>query len=436
NGVTAGGAGGAVTLNNAVSGSSGSVLVLGQQANGGTGGSARNGGTPGVGGAAISTLTNATNPVGGNLNAQLFARGGQGGLGVNADNTIYGANGANATATLVATNTTALTGTAEAIGGAGGGGLFGFTGTASTGGDATSAATGTISGNGPGIVNLVSDAFGGTGQFGGFNGAAQADATAAGRNGSLESQAGSLGGLVSTLGTNAIATVSGSAGTTAVTAATESRAAVGRPVPAMSAGNNLQAAAFATGLPSNADVNTLEAGHPNVSAALNPSNSTIFGFVDLATKSRSDAGGSSQIFDANAGFNLRANQIANPQQLDIGLLNGTLTAGSGGFQSLDFTIMVGGTTVESDHFTTLNSAISFFSDHVIDLGALQPVGNLAVNFDLQLTSTGGGDGFNGDLVFGNGLAVVPEPGTCSLLVLGACVLMFLGRRRRAGRLGV
>jgi hypothetical protein len=93
--------------------------------------------------------------------------------------------------------------------------------------------------------------------------------------------------------------------------------------------------------------------------------------------------------------------------------------------------------------------VTFFSDDVIDLGALPDSSALPVDFNLAYTSKGGGDGFDSDLVFGAGAAqapaaakasgaaqldvqprFVPEPSTWVLMIAGGAALLGVRKRRR------
>ncbi len=139
------------------------------------------------------------------------------------------------------------------------------------------------------------------------------------------------------------------------------------------------------------------------------------------------------------------------QHLDLGLFGLTTANGSGGFQSMVFTISVAGTTVATESFTSL-STLESFNDYIVYLGALQSSTALAIDFNLAYTSTGGGDSFDGSFVFGNAAAappspaavpagggsaqlsgqplVIPEPSTWILLAAAAAVLVGVRRRRR------
>jgi len=179
-------------------------------------------------------------------------------------------------------------------------------------------------------------------------------------------------------------------------------------------------------LPSNADAQAALAGHLNDQAAFGPG-ATYLGIIDLATASRADGGNGNETFTAEVTLSVDTTSLPGGV-LTLGLLNGAITNGSG-FQSLDFRFAYGGNS-EKHLFTSLAQARTFFGDNPIALGALPSDANYTLDFSLTLASTGGGDGFNGNLIVG----VVPEPGELALSVLGGLVLLIaVQRTRRFGR---
>jgi hypothetical protein len=121
-------------------------------------------------------------------------------------------------------------------------------------------------------------------------------------------------------------------------------------------------------------------------------------------------------------------------------LNGALVVGflqsaflnSSGFQSLVLTINESTSQMSyptvSDTFNSLSSAQSFFNDTVLTLNNIIPADpSLQVDFDLDLTSNGGGDDFAGQLLFGD---PVPEPSTWALMGGSVAFLLFAAYRKK------
>jgi len=233
-----------------------------------------------------------------------------------------------------------------------------------------------------------------------------------------------------------------------VPSTTEGGAAVGVAAPTATTLSGYQAATYATGSPSN--VSTLIASDANVKAVFEASGATTYGVVDIGNQSRSNTS-AQETFDDNVAFSLNTTGLT-AQHLDLGLFGISTTAGSGGFDKIVFAISVGGAPVVSDTLTSL-AALGSLNDSVIDLGARADSTALLVDLSVAYTSTGGGDGFDGNIIFGNAAAQpaapgavpelkgaaplsapnpqVPEPSTWLLLVVGAGAAL-LGRRRRSG----
>jgi hypothetical protein len=83
-------------------------------------------------------------------------------------------------------------------------------------------------------------------------------------------------------------------------------------------------------------------------------------------------------------------------------------------------------------FTTTDSALAYFNDQVLELGALRPGSNglIDLTFDLSLRGHVAGDGFAIDLAVAN----VPEPRSVVLLAAGLALVFGLARRRASTRL--
>lgn len=340
--------------------------------------------------------------------------------------------GGNASAHGDFVGTAALIGTVDAQGGSSGLYTYGFdAGPRASGGDANASVTGALNAPSGAQLSLTANATGGTGSPGtietsGYGGAALARASGTTNDfsatpyGTVAANAATRGGYILDLKANTFAPVNG--GTSVV----ESRAAIDRPAAAMSSANNLQAAAFVVGLPRQSDLQAVEAGHANVQSTFG--NGETIALIDMATKSFSTTlpgGFQSESFDSQVSMTLFTAQLPELSHLEVGLLDGTITSGSG-FESLTFVITVDSSIVESQIFTSLSDAQAYFHDHVLDLGAIDPDSPfLDLSFELTLQSFGGGDGFNGQFVVG----AIPEPSTWALLG-GAIFLLWPVLRRR------
>jgi hypothetical protein len=77
-----------------------------------------------------------------------------------------------------------------------------------------------------------------------------------------------------------------------------------------------------------------------------------------------------------------------------------------GFSILDFTVDIGGTQVVNEHFTTLASAMTYFTDDAVDLGAISQISNLTVNFTFDLFTSTVSDGFGEQFLLGTTNTVI------------------------------
>jgi hypothetical protein len=166
-----------------------------------------------------------------------------------------------------------------------------------------------------------------------------------------------------------------------------------------------------------------------VAATFGGTNAIVMGASDFAVKSLATLTSGTQSFDANATFTINSTGLGGA--LDAGFLQSTFT-NSSGFKKLVLTIDVSTSQVTYNPltytFTTLASAQNFFNDTTLTLNSAIPDdSSLQVSFDLDLISTGGGDAFAGDLIFGD---PVPEPSSWILLAAGAMLIVISYRRRR------
>jgi hypothetical protein len=227
----------------------------------------------------------------------------------------------------------------------------------------------------------------------------------------------------------------------------DSRVAFAQPAPDPSLALPAQSASFLTALPLDADVVARLASNPKVHEHLNVAGegggpaSTVLGLLTLRGSRPSAAAGSSAdgTTHATGAESVRLDPLPNrAQHLFVGLLDPT--AQGGGFDTLNFQVTREGAAVIDQSFTDLASALAWFDDHPLDLGATGAGVQGPLDLTFRLTMTGGaGEGFTADLLFANATegagpaAPVPEPGG-ALAVLGTLAggAMLRRARRRHG----
>jgi hypothetical protein len=387
------------------------TVVANGRAIAGTGGSVDggNGKLAGAGGEASSISVG--NAIGNSLVVvNAVAKAGAGGRILSGS----GAGGAGGAANVVAMGSNAgsqtVTVTALANGGAGGVGSGGANG---SGGDATALATG----RGGGTVLAHADANPGLG------GIASAHSNASNA---------SPGVLVPSI----TARADGPAGSRGIT---EARVANGDVAPSPSMAAGLQAAAFATGSPTNADATgALTGSYPRLQVRENfdvGGTSDILGLVVLGAQN-SFSGSGGPTYSAAVDFKLDLSQLSNPQELLIGLLQ-PATAGTG-LHLLHFQINVNGGPVEVDQtFTSAAAAMAFFTGHTLDLGGIATWtgsgGLVDLLMQVDLASDVSGEGFRFDAIFGNSTLgsgpAVPVPAAAWLFPSALAALGWLRRKR-------
>jgi hypothetical protein len=270
-----------------------------------------------------------------------------------------------------------------------------------------------------------------------FSSSALADAYATGWAGSSSATATSSGGTILNVTASAAAPVSspGSA------VHTEAFATTGGQTRNDSFAAGIQAATFATALPSNADAIAALAASPAVLANFDVGGtgrgpaSNVFGLMTMSSGDM--ALGSSTAYHSQIDWSINISTLADQQNLLIGLLG----AGYSGSGLVTFSINQNGNTIGELDAASFANAQSFFNDHTLNLGAIASGvggnGDLTLGFTLNITPTSAGATFDPNFIFGNatpgsGSAKTPEPSTLCLLGFGAMAL--LGRKRlSAGR---
>jgi hypothetical protein len=112
---------------------------------------------------------------------------------------------------------------------------------------------------------------------------------------------------------------------------------------------------------------------------------------------------------------------AAPGGLLLGLANPSFVAA--GFQSLVFTIEIGGVTFLEQTFTSVAAALAFFGDNLIPL-ATGDARDIEIGMRTMTAST---ERFQFDFLL---MTPIPEPGTGALLCFGV-ILLACARRTRA-----
>ncbi len=390
-----GGAGGQATGSTAFAAGFNAHAVVTQT--GGSGGSGYGGSSAGQG--AGSTLTNAASGAsyGGYLTLAQTAIAGAGGYG----HTINGGAGGTASSSLTFDDTSApiaasiLTGSSTATGGAGGGSISGSSGGAGTATitlraantvAATAAASGGSASRGGTSGNAIATAAATT-TLGSTAATATADATASGTGSNTATASAATAGRISSVEVSDTAAATGTR-TLSTTATAGIDAA-----PGGFTGTSYSAYAFATGLPGATNAAAAMSQDPNVKAALGTAQASVLGDATAgayATVSVSN--------DYTSSITWTIDSQGLTGDLVAGLL-GVQSFGAG-FSQLSFTATVGGVTEASQTFTTLAAAQTYFTDSVVNFGAVPQSAALAVTLNLDLTTSTAGNGFGYDVLLG------------------------------------
>ena len=362
----------------------------------------------------------------GGATSSASATGGDGGSGADVYGPAHGGDGGGATATADASGGSATSAMATATGGAGS--YVNSSGSEDRGGNggdavATADAVALRGGAANATATATGGQAGGVGVLGtpGAEGAANATSSATTTRGALaqaqSTAVGSSAEAQSTAQTSFYATVVQSV----ATAPTEGTAATNAIAQAGGAGQTFAnpgqtAYAFTVGDPDKAYTATLIGGEGNIAdALLGP----IFGAAILGANYAS-GGDESDTYTATSTID-----FVYGGDLTLGLIGDQQSGftGGAGFESIEFTVLAGGTTILDQTFTSLAAADSFFDDQVINLGSSYGPG-VDLTFTYTLTADGPG-GYGLDFVVGG---AVPEPSTWAMTLVGFAGLGFAGYR--------
>jgi len=409
-----GGAGGAVTLSNAVLGKSrGGYIFLVQEANGGTGGYGSYG-AGGAGGAASSSLSvsDIGNPFAAStLTTYVSAAGGAGGGSASGTG---GAGGAGGAASASNSSTSLNGGYAHAVAR---GGSAGSGATAGAGGNAQ--ATASAAANGLAAAAKARATASATGGSGATQGTATASATTTTANGqaSLAQATGdgatdNFTATASTAGSGVLLGLTNSAHVTGGgKMSTAAYAIVNGPTPAF-IGSTDNAYSYADGDPTSAQVNSLVAGASKVAAVLGTS-TTAVDLADGKQGAYESVASGSQSYTSSETFHVDTEHLSG--DLVLGLL--APQASGTGLTDAKLTVTVGSGAAQVFNETSLAAAQAFFSDDALNLGTFSASANLAVTLSLSETFSGAGSGYAIGYLLG-----ATGSGSLTLSVPGAQVL--------------
>jgi hypothetical protein len=210
---------------------------------------------------------------------------------------------------------------------------------------------------------------------------------------------------------------------------------VSEPAPDRALATGLQAAAFATALPSDSDVQAALAGNPNVALNFEVGGANdILGSVLLGGAHSGSGSAALLTYTSRAEFTLDMTPLlGSGQGLLVGLLDPT--ALGIGFDTLGFQIEMQGSIVTNETFTSLGDALVYFDDRTLNLdnwavGLTPGDAVLDIAFMLRLTTGDPGAGFSTDFIFANS-TVIPIPRAVWLFGSGLLGLIVTARKHKA-----
>jgi hypothetical protein len=321
----------------------------------------------------------------------VTATGGGGGSNSNG----AGGNGGNATASGTGTGTGSLTISVTANGGAGG--------TGSTTGGHGSAASATSAGTAT-TANVYASAHGGTGTL---SSSGSASATATGKSGTASASADahqSTGSLVRDVSGSTSTSLYGG-GSTSSTVADTVVATIGLAAAAMD--TTAQGVVHIAGKPLSADVTAILGANSNIKAAFNTAAPSYFAITELGARHSTLATGAEST-STTLNLTVDLNQLAVKEHLLIGFYGGK-SFGAAGVTGVTLTISANGATLVNQSFGTAAAAVTWFTNHALDVGTLTAPayagGTLNLTATLTVTSNAAGSGFYGNMLIGDPPAV-------------------------------
>ena len=324
--------------------------------------------------------TSATGGAAGNASTGTGGHGGS----ANASDTVTGV----AAVTVSANAYGANAGTGSVSAGAGSSGIASVTGIAGTGANVSASGHG-----GSGVGSSVGTA----------------SATATGKSGGASATADShlvAGSLVrDTSASASVALYGNSLNLSTVSAVANT--SIGVAITAMD--TTSQSVSHIAGNPTNANVTAILAANSNIQAAFATASPSYFGIGELGAR-HSSISPSTETTSQSFNLVVDLNQLAVKEHLLIGFYGGQ-SFGTG-VSSVTLTISANGTTLINQTFGSASAAVTYFTNHAVDLGTLTaPLyssNTLNLTANLTVTTSSVGSGFYGNLLIGDPPALASD----------------------------
>ncbi len=246
-------------------------------------------------------------------------------------------------------------------------------------------------------------------------GVAKARAVGSGVNGMSSATSTAGGGLFADITARASAPV----GSTSVA---ETFVAWNQPMPEIVTSGEQNSITYVVMQPGSTDVANVIADAPTVASTLS-STSMLVAMqsvlsVDAATPHRFHTSFDVRFDDEQIDLSRLVLGLANPIAIDAG------------FDELRFAIESAGDMLVDELFDSVETAAAYFADSVFTMDnlGLLPTGEIELSISLEATISTPGAGFQTWLVAGERDSTVPEPASVFLLILGATVVGWNGRR--------
>jgi len=156
------------------------------------------------------------------------------------------------------------------------------------------------------------------------------------------------------------------------------------------------------GAPTTSNVNLALHGDTNSIAAFG-AGTTYLGLGQLDGAHTASGAGVSETATTSFTLGIDPAQIANSQDLKIAFIGGK-DAAAAAITDVHLTVSIGDTTLVNQDFSSAASALTWFTDNPVDLGALSSLsggGDFGLSVMLSVTSTSAASYFVGTMVVGN-----------------------------------